>query len=71
MAIYAVKKGDETNEKLIARFKKSLQNSTMLKKVRECRFRRPRRTKRQIRLRALYGAKRRVLSKKQQFYSNM
>ncbi len=71
MAIYAVKKGDETNEKLIQRFKKYVQKSRLVQRVRDARYHSPPRTRREQRLRALHRSQMRAMKKKTQFYSNM
>ena len=71
MAIYAVKKGTESNERLITRFKKQVQETRMVKMLRDRqRFRKPPK-KRQQRLRALKREQFRVEQKKAKFYSNM
>ncbi len=71
MAIYAIKKGEETNDRLQQRFKKQVQKSGLLKLLRERNsFKRPL-TRRLQRLRALKREFYRGLNKKKQFYSNM
>ena len=71
MAIYAVKKGEETNERLMQRFKKYVQQSGISQKIRSRRFFKSPYTKREQRLRALHKEEMRAQKRKQQFYSNM
>jgi len=71
MAIHAVKKGDETNEKLSQRFKKYVQKAGILQRTRERRYLNPPRTRREQRLRALHRERLRAEKRKTQFYSNM
>lgn len=71
MAVYAVKKGSESNERLITRFKKQVQETRMTKVLRDrTRFRKPPKKRRQ-RLRALTRERFRAANKKARFYSNM
>ncbi len=71
MAIYAIKKGEETNDRLQQRFKKQVQKSGLLKLLRERgSFKKPL-TRRLQRLRALKREFYRGQNKKKQFYSNM
>lgn len=71
MAIYAVRKGAESNERLITRFKKQVQETRLVKALRDrMRFRKSPK-KRQQRLRALTREQFRTANKKAKFYSNM
>ena len=71
MAIYAVKKGSESNERLLNRFKKQAQEVRLVKMLRERARRKHPLTKRAIRLRALKREEFRAANKKAKFYSNM
>lgn len=71
MAIYAIKHGDESNDRLQQRFKKQVQKTGLLKLLRERRTRRKPLTRRLERLRALKREEFRVTNRKKQFYSNM
>lgn len=71
MAIYAIKKGEETNDRLQQRFKKQVQKSGILKILRERSTFNRTRTRRLQRLRALKREEFRAQSRKRQFYSNM
>ena len=71
MAIHAHKHGDESNDRLQQRFKKQVQKTGMLKKLRERATFRRKRTRRLQRLRALKREGYRSANKKKQFYSNM
>ena len=71
MAIYAVKKGPESNERLMNRFKKQVQETRLLKMLRERMRFKGKITKREIRLRALKREEFRAVNKKAKFYSNM
>lgn len=71
MAIYAIKKGEETNDRLQQRFKKQVQKSGILKLMRERSTFRRKRTRRLQRLRALKREEFRAQNRKKQFYSNM
>ena len=71
MAIYALKHGDESNDRLQQRFKKQVQKSGLLKLLRERHtYKRPL-TRRLQRMRALKREGYRAANKKKQFYSNM
>ena len=71
MAIYAVKKGNESNERLMNRFKKQVQDARLVKMLRErMRFRKPKK-KREVRLRAIKREWFRERNKKAKFYSNI
>ncbi len=71
MAIYAVKHGDESNDRLQQRFKKQVQKSGILKLLRERSTYRKTRTRRLQRLRALKREEYRTANRKKQFYSHM
>ena len=71
MAIYAIKHGEESNDRLQQRFKKQVQKSGLMKLLRDRRnYKRPL-TKRLQRIRALKREEYRATNKKKQFYSNM
>ncbi|MBT3835348.1 hypothetical protein HOF56_03825 [Candidatus Peribacteria bacterium] len=71
MAIYAVKNGSESNERLVNRWKQQIQDSRLTKKLRAtARFlKRP--TKRLTRMSAVKRNEYRSKNSKQKFYSNM
>lgn len=71
MAVYAVKKGDESNDRLQSRFKKQVQEARFIKVLRERRTHKKKLTKRLERFRALKREKYRSENKKTQYYSNM
>ena len=71
MAIYAVKKGSESNERLLNRFKKQVQETRLVKFLRERARFRGTVTKRAIRIRALKREEFRSANKKAKFYSNI
>ncbi len=71
MAIYAIKKGDESSDRLQQRFKKQVQKSGLLKLMRSRNtFKKPL-TRRLRRIRALKREQFRQENRKTQFYSNM
>jgi ribosomal protein S21 len=71
MAIYAIKHGDESSDRLQQRFKKQVQKSGLLRLLRErAHYKKPL-TRRLQRIRALKREQYRAQKKKQQFYSNM
>jgi hypothetical protein len=71
MAIYAVKQGSESNERLMNRFKKQVQGARLVKMLRDrLRFRKPKK-RREVRLRAIKREFFRARNKKAKFYSNM
>jgi len=71
MAIYAIKKGEESSERLQQRFKKQVQKSGLLKLLRErSNYKKPL-TRRLQRIRALKREGYRNQNRKTQFYSNM
>ena len=71
MTVYALKKGDESNDRLQSRFKKQVQEARFVKLLRERRHRKKPLTKRLQRIRALKREGFRAVNKKNQFYSNM
>jgi ribosomal protein S21 len=71
MAIYAVRKGSESNDRLMNRFKKQVQESRLIKKLRDCRRYKKKGSKRLIRKKALKREWYRGKNTKQKFYSNM
>lgn len=71
MAVYAIKKGEESNERLQSRFKKQVQEARFVKVLRERRTHKKRMTKRLQRIRALKREGFRADNVKNQFYSNM
>ncbi len=71
MAIHAVKKGSESNERLLNRFKKQVQETRLVKMLRDRARFKGKVTKREIRIRALKREQFRVENKKAKFYSNI
>ncbi len=71
MAIYAIKKGEESNDRLQQRFKKQVQKSNIVKMMRERKTHRRPKTTRLQRIRALKREGFREQNRKKQFYSNM
>ena len=74
MAIYAIKKGEETNDRLQQRFKKQVQKTGLQKMMRDRKNRKAKDPKKNTRLRRIRALKRegyREENKKKQFYSNM
>lgn len=71
MPVYAIKKGDESNERLQSRFKKQVQEARFVKVLRERRTHKRRNTRRLQRIRALKREGYRAANVKNQFYSNM
>ncbi len=71
MAVYAIKKGEESNDRLQSRFKKQVQEARFVKVLRERRTRKKKLTQRLQRIRALKREQYRAENKKNQFYSNM
>lgn len=71
MAVYAIKRGEESNERLQSRFKKQVQEARFIKVLRERRTHKRRPTKRLQRIRALKREQFRAENVKNQFYSNM
>ncbi len=71
MAIYAIRKNDESNDRLQNRFKKQFQETRLLRVLRERRHRKKPLTRRLERKRALKREEYRASNKKNQYYSNM
>ena len=71
MAIYAIKKPDETNDRLQQRFKKQFQKTGIQKILRERKSFKKTLTPRLRRIRALKREEYRSQNRKKQFYSNM
>jgi hypothetical protein len=71
MAVFAIKKGDESNDRLQSRFKKQVQEARFIKVLRERKTHKKRRTRRLERIRALKREGFRTENRKTQFYSNM
>ncbi|MDD4318755.1 MAG: 30S ribosomal protein S21 [Candidatus Peribacteraceae bacterium] len=71
MAIYAIKKGDESGDRLQQRFKKQVQKTGLMKLLRERSHYKKPRTRRLQRIRALKREQFRTENRKKQFYSNM
>ncbi len=71
MAVHAIKKGDESNERLQSRFKKQVQEARFIKVLRERRTHKRVVTRRLQRIRALKREGYRAANVKNQFYSNM
>ena len=71
MAIYALKHGDESTDRLQQRFKKQVQKSNLIKVLRERKNHKRPKTRRLQRIRALMREGYREENKKKQFYSNM
>ncbi len=71
MAIYAIKKGEESSDRLQQRFKKQVQKTGIIKMLRGRGVQRRPTTRRLRRLRALKREEFRQQNRKKQFYSNM
>jgi ribosomal protein S21 len=71
MAIYAIKKGEESSDRLQQRFKKQVQKSGLLKMMRDRNHYKKPLTRRLQRIRALKREGFRQQNRKKQFYSNM
>jgi ribosomal protein S21 len=71
MTIYAIKRGEESNERLQSRFKKQFQETRLLKVLRDRKTHKRALTKRLQRIRALKREQFRAERLKNQFYSNM
>ena len=71
MAIFAYRKGNESNDALQHRFKKQTQRTGIMKMLRSRSTFRKRQNKRATRLRAIKREEYRAVNKKKQFYSNM
>lgn len=71
MAVFAIKRNDESNDRLQSRFKKQFQEARILRVLRDRRVRKKPLTRRLQRIRALKREQYRAENKKNQFYSNM
>ncbi len=71
MALYAVKKGNESNDRLMNRFKKQFQGTRLGKTLRDKMRYRKSPTKRMVRIKALKREWFRGKNRKAKFYSNM
>jgi len=71
MAIYAVKKGSESNDRLMTRFKKQVQEARFMKTLRDKMRYKKSPTQRLQRIRALMREENRRKNQKSKFYSNM
>jgi ribosomal protein S21 len=71
MAIYAIKKGEESTDRLQQRFKKQVQKTGLLKILRSRSTYKKPLTRRLQRIRALKREEHRQRNRKNQYYSNM
>ncbi|MDD5055866.1 MAG: hypothetical protein PHZ00_06405 [Candidatus Peribacteraceae bacterium] len=71
MAMFAIRRGEESNERLQGRFKKQFQETRILKKLRYEKTHKRKLTVRLQRIRALKREGFRADNKKNQYYSNM
>jgi hypothetical protein len=71
MAVYALKKGEESNERLQSRFKNQVQEARFVRVLRDRKVHKRKRTRRLQRIRALKREGFRAANVKNQFYSNM
>ena len=71
MAVYALRKGQESNDSLFQRWKKQVQQTGILKTLRERSTRKRTPSKRLQRVRALKREDHRTQNRQRQFYSNM
>ena len=71
MAVYALRKGQESNDSLFQRWKKQVQQTGLSKMLRERSVRRRKPSKRLVRMRALKREEHRAQNRQKQFYSNM
>ena len=71
MAIYAIRRGNESNDGLQQRFKKQVQHSGVMKMLRSRSVFLKKPSKRITRNRALKREEYRAKNRKKQFYSNM
>jgi ribosomal protein S21 len=71
LAIYAVRKGEESNDRLQQRFKQQCQKAGIVKMGRVLKVRQRKPTRRLARLRALKREEFRTVNRKKKFYSNM
>jgi ribosomal protein S21 len=71
MAIYAIKKGEESNDRLQQRFKQQVQKSGLIKMMRARKIFTRKPSERLERIRALKREGYRSANRKKKFYSNM
>ena len=71
MAIYAVKRSEESNDRLQQRFKQQVQKSGLIKLMRERGTHKRKPNRRLVRMRALKREDYRSQNRKKKFYSNM
>ncbi len=71
MAVYAIKHGDESGDRLQQRFKKQFQKTGLARLLRDRSTRKKPLTRRLQRIRALKREQFRLENRKKQFYSNM
>lgn len=71
MAIHAHRKGDESNDSLLQRWKKQVQRTGLMKTLRERSHFKRKENKRMVRTAALKREEYRARNRKRQFYSNM
>ncbi len=71
MTVYAIKKAEESNDRLQQRFKKQVQKTGLMKILRSRGHYKKPLTRRLQRIRALKRERYRADNKKKQFYSNM
>lgn len=71
MAVHAHRKGDESNDSLMQRWKKQVQRTGVMKTLRERSNFRKKPNKRLVRMKALKREEYRDRNRKKQFYSNM
>lgn len=71
MAIYAVRRPDESNDRLQTRFKQQVQKKGIVKLVRTRNIKQKKRSQRLQRLRALKREEYRTENRKNKFYSHM
>ncbi|MBU0458143.1 30S ribosomal protein S21 [Patescibacteria group bacterium] len=71
MAIYAHRKGSESNDALMQRFKRQVQKTGLMKLLRARQNFKKKDTKRDTRNKAIKREEYRAKNKKKQFYSNM
>lgn len=71
MAIYAVKRPEESNDRLQQRFKQQVQHSNLIQFLRKRKHHARKPNKRLLRKRALKREEYRASNQKKKFYSNM
>ena len=71
MAIHAYRKGNESNDALMQRFKKQVQKTGLMKLLRQRSSFKKKSTRRAERLKAIKREEYRTVNRKKQFYSNM